>query len=351
MLVHTGKLLPDQWFITDRHVGRVRSLLDETGRPLPCALPGDPVSVAGLKGDDLPPSGSGSPRFHLLSRLIPSGFFTLTKEEAERLQELRQLLVEFKFKEMHGILYLPEETAAQEAAQGTIKEEDEEELEVEERRDEGSEVKGEEGKEVPALPAQKEVRIGKGVKLVYVPRHQKWKRVIEETTEEPSLPIVIKADNVGRLETLMGLLQTLAEEEDLAVPLPFFHSPLPYPSQVDVIVSGVGPVTSSDLFHAQVEVEENEHPFVPILCFGGVGLDPQAKDWLAKQDGALQERLPVRQHTVIYELIRDLRTALETAAQKKEQKTQMQALRKEQRAKGRKPRGKGVKRRKEKEDL
>lgn len=281
VLVHWGHLRPDLWFLTERHLGRVRALLDDQHQSRPQALPGYPISVAGLKGDQLPPPGAG--------------LFAMSREEAERLQELRQLMVEFKFKEMHGLLYLPEEAGKEEA-------EEEEEVGREDGAVEGG-----------SAPPQ-EVRISKHVKLVYVPRRKKWRRVYEE--QAPSLPLVLKADQQGRLETLLTLLEDLAAEEGGEGP----------PMVVEVIASGVGPVTQTDLFHAQVEVEENGHPFVPIFCFGAVGLDPAAQTWLAARP-ALQPHLPVRTHAVIYDLVREVRFALEEAARRRNEPQEMKVKR------------------------
>lgn len=48
----------------------------------------------------------------------------------------------------------------------------------------------------------------------------KWKRIIT-IQDETSLPIIIKADNIGRLETLLGICDKLAEEGDFGVLLFF----------------------------------------------------------------------------------------------------------------------------------
>ena len=58
-----------------------------------------------------------------------------------------------------------------------------------------------------------------------------------------------------------------------------------------MLAYGVGDVTPTDLFHAQVEVEENHATSVMIYCFGEsptVGVDSLAKDWL-------RENIPANQ--------------------------------------------------------
>ena len=44
-----------------------------------------------------------------------------------------------------------------------------------------------------------------------------WKRILSFKDDPFALPVIIKCDNVGRMETLLTLLETLAGEEDLNV--------------------------------------------------------------------------------------------------------------------------------------
>ena len=76
---------------------------------------------------------------------------------------------------------------------------------------------------------------------------------------------------------------------------------------------GVGDATINDLFHAQVEVEENGHPVIPIYCFGRISLDHHANEWMGKQH-ELKGKLVVKEFGVIYDLIDDVRLHLNRVA-------------------------------------
>jgi len=198
VIVHWGSLRPDQWFVTDRLVGRVRALLDDDGRPLTVATPGQAVSVAGLRDDRLPPSGAG--------------LFALPREEAEAVRDLRQLMLEFKFKEMHGLLYLPDAPALTAATDTALEDEAATDGDVEGESETAAAGALSEG------AAVREVVLEGGIKMVYSTRLRKWRRVVdaaeEEAREALSVPVVIKADNVGRLETLLALLETMRPTAD-----------------------------------------------------------------------------------------------------------------------------------------
>jgi len=240
VLYHWGFLEEaNSWFVTDKFLGKIRTLYDNE-QVIQKAWPGDPVSITGFKDDELPPSGSG--------------FFVLPKEEAERVHEFRKLLMEYKIKEMQGALFLPNT---------------DEDLEKEQDTNDES--------------------ISEGIQV-------KWSRILKIEDQE-ALSIIVKSDNVGRLETILGLLETLAEEENL---------------NFNVIVYGVGDVTCTDLEHARIEVEENKANLMPIYLFGeSIKVEANAAKWLAKHGSNLSQ-IRVKHYQIIYDIIKDIRLAIQS---------------------------------------
>jgi len=252
VIVHWGYLEAGQWFVTDRYIGRIKCLYDDNAQIIEKVYLGDPVSVAGMKGDGLPPTGAG--------------FFVLPLEEAEIVNEHRENLIQFKFKEMHGLLF---------------------------RRSRDSDPDPEADHEIHEFEENPDLE-DNVLEEINAP-NMKWKRIVT-TNDEKALPMIVKADNIGRLETLLGICEKLAEEGKI---------------NINIVSNGVGNVTISDLQHAQIEVEENGREVVPVYCFGDIGLDPGAKVWVGQQKNKkVSEALYVSQHKVIYELIDDMKRCL-----------------------------------------
>ncbi|KAJ3336533.1 hypothetical protein HDU93_002636 [Gonapodya sp. JEL0774] len=127
---------------------------------------------------------------------------------------------------------------------------------------------------------RKEREIEKAVKK------KKGKQVVggtmEEEPEELVLPIVVKADVHGSVEAILGVIDSLPQSE----------------VQVKVISSGVGPVTEEEIRQASVD--------------GGVVLAFNLKPSVPPRimHLALSEGVRVRQHTIIYQLIDDMKDLL-----------------------------------------
>lgn len=173
------------------------------------------------------------------------------------------------------------------------------------------------------------VRLTDELSAIFDPVSNEWKKV---SSKEPeiSLPVVVKADNIGRLETLLMLLEQLANENSVFVRC-YRRAISSDPVQVKVVSCGVGDVNETDLVHAQIEVEELHHPFVPIYCFGShIGLDHNAHKWLAK-NLELQPKLHVKELAVIYDVIRDVKECF--ARTLEQQKAVQEELRLKQRQK------------------
>jgi translation initiation factor IF-2 len=247
-VVHWGFLESGQWFVTDRFIGKIKSLYNDRGEKIKKCLPGHPVQIVGIDTEQHPPSGSG--------------LFVLPQEEAEILQQHRENLVAFKVKEMRGTIYKPVHR----------------DNENQENDDEGYDYEYEYENEEGEKPFE-------GI-------------VESENATKNGLAVVLKADNIGRLETLLGLCDTIASEGNL---------------DVRIIHSGVGDVTPRDLFHAQVEIEEMKEKSVPIYCFGKINLDASAKRWLEKHKHVEQinEGISIHQFGVIYDLIDEMKKAVE----------------------------------------
>jgi len=246
VIVHWGYLSPGQWFVTDRYIGRIKTIYSSKGVRLDKALPGYPVVVTGIKTEDegFPPTGSG--------------LFALPKNMAEVLQEHRLKVLRYKSKEIQGLLFKPERTYPTE------------EIDEDENFDDDDDTIAEEA--VEPEPAQSP--------------NQPWKKAIH-TASETALPVVLRADNVGRLETLLGLCETLCKEGQI---------------DITVISHGVGDVVITDLLHAQIELENRPLATVPIYCFGDITIQPSAKQWLAKNQH-FNDRICIEQHKVIYDII------------------------------------------------
>jgi len=112
------------------------------------------------------------------------------------------------------------------------------------------------------------------------------------TARDSALPVVLKAESIGKLETLLALCESLCQEGEL---------------DIMVISQGVGDLTLTDLNHAEVEITMNKAPLVPVYCFGNVDVQPAAKKWLEKNRPELKKSLLIAQHKVIYDIINSIK--------------------------------------------
>lgn len=203
---------------------------------------GLPVLVSGLKQDFFIPSGAA--------------FFGVeSKERSEQIMEFRETLLEFKSREVNESLYRDDKhglalKAASMARRGLAEEEDiEEEVEPE--------AWGEE----------------------------------EDMDEErkKNLSVILKADNQGRLDALILSARESASAQGF---------------ELKILAQGVGDISSHDLAIAQVEIEENKVPRVPVYLFN-VSLEPNAQQWMAKHPQMAGSLLP-KHHEVFLDILNDL---------------------------------------------
>jgi translation initiation factor IF-2 len=120
-------------------------------------------------------------------------------------------------------------------------------------------------------------------KKFFIPSHMKledlYKKVKEENLKQ--LKIILKADVGGTLEATENALKKISSEE----------------VELIIIHKGVGAVNSSDVLLAEVSDA--------IIVGFKVNIDPKAKD-LAKQKG-----IQIRLYEIVYELVDDIKSALE----------------------------------------
>lgn len=207
---------------------------------------GLPVLVSGLKQDFFIPSGST--------------FFGLSsKERADEIMDFRNTLLEFKMREKNGTLYRDDKhglliRAEARARAGIIDEKVEEE---------------EDGEEEYA---------------------QEWEE--EEDVEEErknNISVILKADNQGRLDALILSARETAQEQGF---------------ELKLLAHGVGDITSHDLAIAQVEIEENGVPRIPLYLFN-VELEQNAQQWMTKHSKLNGALLP-RHFDVFLDILKDL---------------------------------------------
>jgi len=222
-IINRGKLKIGDWILADRFMGRVRTI-SIGATAVKEAFPADPVVFTGLNGMPLPGM---------------SFFITPTKDEADNCIEYRHLKLEYKRKEMAGILKYPEKS-----------EQDEE---------------------------------------MQIPKEEIKKTHKQSAQDSNRQPIILKTSNFGILETLLNECKELEKKEQI---------------NVNIVHYGVGDVSPTDLYHGQVEAEENGH-HVPIYCFD-VKLTSAAKAYLFKNQH-LTEKLNIVEYNVIYHVLSDIK--------------------------------------------
>eukprot|EP01127_Copromyxa_protea_P000369 TRINITY_DN10301_c0_g1_i1.p1 TRINITY_DN10301_c0_g1~~TRINITY_DN10301_c0_g1_i1.p1 ORF type:complete len:635 (-),score=146.74 TRINITY_DN10301_c0_g1_i1:84-1769(-) len=297
VIVHCGTLVPGMWFLVQTHLGTVKALYDDLGNRVEKALPGNPVTIFGLKSESqLPDPGST--------------LFVLPREEAMELKEHRELYAEYKIREIRGDLF---EQTEEELLSSGLEAEEEEVLGIEE----GTAYEG-----IPRGPEDPYIV----TPPVPAPTHKKKKPQMKKIfqTRDDSMKVVLKADTIGRLETLLELCNTLCNEGEI---------------DVTIIARGVGKLTPPDIEHAVVEIEELKEPVVPIYCFGDCAPTGRTLTLLQERTKRFPGVLVYETYDNIYDLINRMKEhiqakkeALKAKAEAREKRIQarrMQRLAKE----------------------
>lgn len=279
LITHLGTLNKGDHFVVDQYIGTIRSLqiadmrhlsLDKTAKKRTSTLhqtpifsptvdsvgPGMPVLVSGLQAPKFPVPGAS--------------LFQLSREEAHRVAEYRSLLMEYKIKEIMGLLYKspPEEVAEEEMEEG----------------DQGpDEFVGGEVEDV--------------------------EEDIEEEVKR-NISVIIKADNQGRLDAILKAATDTAKSMDF---------------ELKIVSQGVGSLNPNDLFMAKLELEENKVARIPVFCFQ-VGVDSKGKDWM--RSNVLSKKLFVLQHNVFTEMLEDVKEEIKMKMLRIEDRTKKENVNK-----------------------
>jgi translation initiation factor IF-2 len=194
VIVHCGVLEVGQHFVVGYQAGRVRAIFDGDRKQVERAMPGDPVEVVGLYRGTLPSPGDD--------------LFVVSREKAEQVVEFRNLVTDFQGTEgkydqaLINSIYR-ESGVQQDEHDGHDEEEDEEE------EDEEAEKTDEEDEKAAVL--------------------------YEGEEEEPVVNVVLKADNLGSLYTLVDACNELSKQGG---------------PKINVVRAGVGNVSSTDVAYA-----------------------------------------------------------------------------------------------------
>lgn len=204
---------------------------------------GLPVLISGLKQDFFIPSGAA--------------FFGVeSKERSEAIMDFRETLLEYKARENNGMLYREDKHGLALKAANLLKKGD-----ITEEEAEGEDF-----------------------------RPQAWDE--EEDVDEErknNLSVILKADNQGRLDALILSAREAAATQGF---------------ELKILAQGVGDISSHDLAIAQVEIEENEVPRVPVYLFN-VALDPNAQQWMNKHTQLAHALLP-KPYEVFLDILKDV---------------------------------------------
>src|SRR5690606_6842007 len=102
--------------------------------------------------------------------------------------------------------------------------------------------------------------------------------------------------------------------------------------ELKILSKGIGDVSSKDLVFAQVEVEENHVPRLPIYMFN-VDIDANAIQWTAKHSNLMSSIQP-KKYSVFLDILQDLvqEIKLKIARQKNRPDPKERASQKEQSA-------------------
>lgn len=204
---------------------------------------GLPVLISGLKQDFFIPSGAA--------------FFGVeSKERSEEIMDFRDTLLEFKARESNGTLYREDKHGLALKAASLLKKGD-----ITEEEAEGEDF-------APTI----------------------WDEEADVDEERKNnLSVILKADNQGRLDALILSAREAAAAQGF---------------ELKILAQGVGDISSHDLAIAQVEIEENEVPRVPVYLFN-VTLDSNAQQWMTKHTQLAHALLP-KPYEVFLDILKDV---------------------------------------------
>jgi hypothetical protein len=281
-IVQRGALAVGESFVVDRFIGRIRSIqlsdmryVDKNpqiasrgARDVKYALPGMPVLVsvtldAHFKVDadtGLPPSGSP--------------LFQFTKDDAEEIYGYRNLMMGYKTKEISGQLFVPTSVSAPEENVPT--ELPEHNLSLEDDR---TNIYSVSNPQVSPLSSPEVAEL-----------LRQSRRDIPSTGRV--MCAVIRADNSGMLDAIVSAARVIT---------------LKYGVYLRVLRSGVGEVSPTDLWIAQVAIEENGEDKVHFLSLNTTVGAP-ARQWLDKhKHRPFAKSIDFRTFNVFLDLISSLK--------------------------------------------
>ena len=235
VIVHCGVLEVGQHFVVGYQAGRVRAIYDEDRNQVERAMPGDPVEIVGLFRGTLPSPGDD--------------LFVVTRDKAEQVVEFRNLVTDFQGTEGkydQALLSSIHRESAHSA-------EDTDDQTNEGEEEEGDDQEEEEEDEKEAVPYEE---------------------------EEPVVNVVLKADNLGSLYTLVDACNELSSQGG---------------PKVNIVRAGVGNVSATDVAYA-TSAECAIYTF-------NVGLTHDIK--LRKVNNKLKIR--IKHFDVFYHLLDDLK--------------------------------------------
>jgi len=227
LIPHCGVLRVGQHFVVGYQAGRVRAIFNEN-RKVDEALPGEPVEIVGLYGNMLPAPGDD--------------LFAVSREKAEEVVQFRELVTEFQSTQGKYDRALIDSIHREPSPQRNHEEEDEEEDE------------GEESKNADEATIEQ-----------------------QDQDQEKEIHLVLKADNIGSLHTLIDAFNELTEQGH----------------KINVIRAGVGNVNATDVAFA-IDGQ------CPIYTFN-VDLSHDVK---AKRTNFL---VPIKSYNVFYHLLDDIK--------------------------------------------
>jgi small GTP-binding protein len=210
---------------------------------------GLPVLVSGLKQEHFVPAGS--PFFQYDS-----------KDKVDSILEFRQTVMEYASREKDGLLYRPDW--------------------IRNKAENGEEQDLDFGEE--ALDEMEEEQARKWADEDNDKFHDE---------RQPTLSVVVKADNQGRLDALILSAKETAAEMGFSLKM---------------LVKGIGNVTTHDLTVVQVENEENGVPRIPLFLFN-VGFDSNTQHWLAKKPH-VHRAIEIKPHNVFLDILKELRAEI-----------------------------------------
>ncbi|ELR13666.1 elongation factor Tu GTP binding domain containing protein [Acanthamoeba castellanii str. Neff] len=238
VIVHCGVLEVGQHFVVGYQAGRVRAIFDEDRKQVERAMPGDPVEIVGLYRGTLPSPGDD--------------LFVVSRDKAEQVVEFRNLVTDFQGTEGKYDQALINSIHRESAHSAEDTDEQTNEGEEEEEGDDEEEEEDEDEK--ATVPYEEE--------------------------EEPVVNVVLKADNLGSLYTLVDACNELSSQGG---------------PKVNIVRAGVGNVSATDVAYA-TSAECAIYTF-------NVGLTHDIK--LRKVNNKLKIR--IKHFDVFYHLLDDLK--------------------------------------------